>query len=147
MQVALSSRKVRAAFAASLLFAAQAAPAAALDLFAPHQVTVQFAAPDGKPLANAEVRVFAPGEPNRPALTGHTDGDGKFEFSADADGFWSAEARSGAEIARVMVRVGAAQERPSQPLSPYWVYGGLLLLLILAFGVRIARARRRRPRG
>jgi nickel transport protein len=70
-------------------------PAAGFDLFAQHQVTVQFATQNGKPLANAEVRVFAPGQPNRPALTGHTDSEGKFEFGADRDGFWSAEARSG----------------------------------------------------
>ena len=30
----------------------------AFDLFATHEVTVQFATQDGKPLANAEVQVF-----------------------------------------------------------------------------------------
>jgi hypothetical protein len=121
------------------------APAAAFDLFARHQVTVQFATQDGKPMANAEVRVFAPGEPNRPARTGRTDSEGKFEFPADKDGFWSAEARAGDEIARATVRVGGEQQQ-SEPLSPYWVLGGLFLLLVLAFGLRIARARARRPR-
>jgi hypothetical protein len=119
-------------------------PAAAVDLFARHTVTVQFATADGKPIADAEVRVFAPGEPGRPALTGRTDGTGKFEFSANTDGLWSAEARAGSEIARVMVRVGGKEE--SEPLSPYWVVGGLLLLLLLAFGYRVARARSRRAR-
>ena len=121
------------------------APAAAFDLFARHQVTVQFATQDGKPMANAEVRVFAPGEPNRPARTGRTDSEGKFEFPADKDGFWSAEARAGDEIARATVRVGGEQQQ-SEPLSPYWVLGGLFLLLVIAFGLRIARARARRPR-
>ena len=121
------------------------APAAAFDLFARHQVTVQFATQDGKPMANAEVRVFAPGEPNRPARTGRTDSEGKFEFPADKDGFWSAEARSGDEIARATVRVGGEQQQ-SEPLSPYWVLGGLFLLLVFAFALRIARARARRPR-
>jgi hypothetical protein len=121
------------------------APAAAFDLFARHQVTVQFATQDGKPMANAEVRVFAPGEPNRPARTGRTDSEGKFEFPADKDGFWSAEARAGDEIARATVRVGGEQ-RQSEPLSPYWVLGGLFLLLVIAFGLRIARTRARRPR-
>ena len=121
-------------------------PAAAFDLFARHQVTVQFATQDGKPMANAEVRVFAPGEPNRPAQTGRTDSNGKFEFGADKDGFWSAEARNGDEVARVMVRVGEQQQpqQEEQPLSPYWIFGVLLLLLILAFGFRIVRARARR---
>ena len=121
-------------------------PAAGFDLFAQHQVTVQFATQNGKPLANAEVRVFAPGQPNRPALTGHTDSEGKFEFGADRDGFWSAEARSGDEIARVMIRVGSNEPQKDEPLSPYWVIGGLVLLLILAFCFRNLRTRARRLR-
>ena len=138
----------QAAIAALLLalIATAIAPATAFDLFARHQVTVQFATQDGKPLANAEVRVFAPGEPNRPALTGRTDSEGKFEFGADRDGFWSAEARSGDEIGRVMIRVGANEPQKNEPLSPYWLVGGLFLLLVLAFTFRILRARARRPR-
>jgi len=118
-------------------------PAGAQSLFARHEVTVQFATSDGKPIADAEVRVFAPGQPNRPALVGRTDSAGKFEFPANEDGLWSAEARSGSEIARVMVRVGSTEQE--EPLSPVWLIGGLLLLLILAFGYRVARARSRRP--
>ena len=120
------------------------APAAALDLFAQHQVSVEFATADGRKLADAEVRVFAPGQPNVPVLTGRTDKDGKFEFPADQDGFWTAEARIGSEIARATVRVGKpGQQR--EPLSPLWLIGGLLLLLVLAFGIRVVLARRRRP--
>src|SRR5919109_32016 len=100
MQSVRSSRLRQAALVALLVSAALLRPAVAFDLFARHQVTVQFATSDGKPMANAEVRVFAPGEPNRPALTGRTDSDGKFEFGADRDGFWSAEARDGNEVAR-----------------------------------------------
>ena len=130
-----------------VVLAATIHPVAAFDLFARHQVTVQLATKDGKPMADAEVRVFAPGEPNRPALTGRTDRQGKFEFGADKDGFWAAEARSGDEVARVMIRVGAQQQQEKeQPLSPYWLLGALLLLLILAFGFRIARARARARR-
>ena len=119
-------------------------PAAAVDLFALHTVTVQFATSDGKPIADAEVRVFAPGAPSRPALTGRTDSTGKFEFSANTDGLWSAEAHAGSEIARVTVRVGGGTEA-SEPLSPSWLIGGLLLLLILAVAYRVARARSRSP--
>jgi len=135
------------ALLAAVLLAALAPAAAALDLLAPHQVTLQFARPDGKPMAGAEVRVFAPGKSGQPTLTGHTDSAGKFEFPADEDGFWSAEARSADEISRVMVRVGGAAGggRP-EPLSPFWLIGGLLLLLILAFAYRVARVRARRPR-
>src|SRR4051794_41513368 len=103
--VRLSGR--RQAFLAALLAAALLpGPAVALDLFARHQVSVEFATADGKKLADAEVRVFAPGKPGIPVLTGRTDKEGKFEFPADEDGFWIAEARAGDEIARVTVRVG-----------------------------------------
>jgi hypothetical protein len=117
-------------------------PAAALDLFARHQVSVEFATADGKKLADAEVRVFAPGKPDVPVLTGRTDKDGKFEFPADEDGFWTAEARAGNEIARATVRVGTPGRR-SELISPAWLIGGLLLLVLVAFGVRIALIRRR----
>ena len=135
----------QAALAAVLLAVVAPGPALAFDLFARHQVTVQFATSDGKPMANAEVRVFAPGEPNRPALTGRTDTDGKFEFGADRDGFWSAEARADGEVARASVRVGR-QDQQTEPLSPYWLFGGLLLLLVIALGYRILHARSRRPK-
>ncbi len=143
MQSVCSSRLRQAARAAALVAALWSMPAAALDPFARHTVTVQFATSDGKPIADAEVRVFAPGQAGQPELTGRTDGTGKFEFSANTDGLWSAEAHAAGEIARVTVRAGGKED--SEPLSPVWVIGGLLLLLILAFGYRVARARSRRP--
>src|SRR5713226_3986092 len=136
----------QAALAMTLLAVLWPMPGAAQSLFARHQVTVEFATSDGKKLADAEVRVFAPGQPGRPALTGRTDSAGHFEFPADRDGFWSAEARVGGEIARIMVRVGGKEKEQDEPLSPFWLFGGLLLLLTLAFAYRVARARlRRRP--
>jgi nickel transport protein len=141
----LSRRQAVAVVGLLLVMIAGTMPAAALDLFARHEVTVQFATADGKAMANAEVRVFAPGEPNRPALTGHSDGEGKFQFGADRDGWWSAEARIGDEIARATVRVGG-QEQKEEPLSPFWLIGGLAVLLVLAVGLRMLRARGRRRR-
>ncbi len=132
-----------AAIVAALFLALGPQGAAALDLFAKHEVTVHFATPEGKPMAGAEVRVFAPGRPGQPVLTGTTDNAGKFEFPANEDGFWSAEARSGSEIARVMVRVGSTE--PKERVSLFWLLSGLFLLLILAFAYRIARARAHRP--
>ena len=122
-----------------------AVPARAFDLFATHEVTAQFATPDGKPMAHAPVRVFAPGEPAKPALTGRTDANGKFTFATDRDGFWSAEAKSGSEIARVMIRVGAAGRQHSR-ISPPLVIGVLFVLMVLAFWYRLLRARARPPR-
>jgi hypothetical protein len=123
-------------------------PAMALDLFTNHQVTVQFATADGKALANAEVRVFAPGDPTHVIRTGHTDSDGKFEFPADRDGLWTAEARTGGEVARATIRVGkpGGEDKDSEPLSPYYLIGALALLLALAIGVRVLRARARARR-
>jgi nickel transport protein len=142
----LCRRQAAAVIAVLLAMIAGAMPAAAFDLFARHEVTVQFATADGKAMANAEVRVFAPGEPNRPALTGHTDSEGKFQFAADRDGWWRAEARAGDEVARATVRVGG-QEQKEEPLSPYLVIGALAVLLVVGIGLRMLRARsRRRPK-
>lgn len=138
----VTSRSLLVILLAAFLAALTWQPAAALDLFAQHQVTVQFARSDGKPMADTEVRVFAPGEPNRPALTGRTDSEGKFQFGADRDGLWSAEARNGAEVARATVRVGG-QEQKNEPLSPIWLIGGLLVLLVIALMYRRMRIRAR----
>jgi hypothetical protein len=122
-----------------------ASPAGALDLFATHEVTAQFATPDGKPMANAEVRAFSPADPNRPAVTGRTDAHGKFAFAADQDGFWSAEARSPDYVARVMIRVGSEQQTQNW-LSPVLVIGFLVIMLALAIWYRLLRARARQPK-
>jgi nickel transport protein len=128
---------------ALLLFSA--APSVALDLFATREVTAQFATPDGKPMANAEVQVFAPGDPKTPVVTGHTDANGKFVFDADRDGFWSAEARSADQVARIMIRVGG-ETQPQSRVSPFLVFGVLAILLAIAIWYRLLRIRRRRPR-
>ena len=90
-----------------------------------------------------DFRGARPAHSDAPALTGRTDGDGKLEFGADRDGFWSAEARADGEVARAIVRVGR-QDQQTEPLSAYWLFGGLLLLLVIALGYRILRARVRR---
>jgi hypothetical protein len=120
-------------------------PADALDLFATHEVTAQFATPDGKPMVDAEVRVFAPGDPSKVALTGRADATGKFVFDADRDGFWSAEARSADYVARVMIRVGGEAEPHNGP-SSFLIIGILVVLLGVAIWYRMLRARARRPR-
>ena len=133
--------RVLAPIAAPLLLCAS--PAAALDLFATHEVTVQFATADGKAMADAEVKVFAPGDPKTAVKTGRTDKDGRFEFGTDRDGLWTAEARVAGEVARATVRVGAA-EQPGDGPSPYLLFGGLVVLLAIAVGYRMLRARARK---
>jgi hypothetical protein len=139
------TRFLSGALLAGALCFAPVAPAAAFDLFARHEVTAQFATPDGKPMAGAEVRVYGPGDPNKVVETGRTDAEGKFTFPADRDGFWSAEARTAAQVARVMIRVGGVeqQQQPGGRLSP------AVAILVLAGLVAIAfcyRALRRRSR-
>ncbi len=132
-------------FTLSTAFLLAPAPSAAFDLFATHEVTVQFATQDGKPLANAEVQVFPPGDPKTPVITGRTDAEGKFVFEADRDGFWSAEARGADQVARLMIRVGGGSEQSQSWLSPFLVIGVLAILLALAIWYRVLRARTRRP--
>lgn len=123
-------------------------PARAFDLsglFGGHRVTAHFATPEGKPIADAEVRVFAPGQPDKPVLTGHTDAAGKFAFTADRDGFWTAEARTKTEVARVIIRVPQPARPGRSRISPYLLFGGVALLLVLAGWYRARRVRRRRP--
>lgn len=130
------------AAAMAVLLAAE--PAAAVDLFATHEVTAQFATPDGKPMVNAEVRIFAPGDPRDPVQTGRTGADGKFVFDADRDGMWSAEARTPDQIARIMIRVGGKQQASASGLAPYLLVGGLAVLAVMAFWYRMLRAKNRR---
>jgi len=134
----------------ALVFAALVlcnSPAGALDLFATHEVTVQFATSDGKAMADADVKVFAPGDMSNAVKTGKTDKNGKFQFGTDRDGLWTAEARDAGEVARATIRVGGDQ--PQERVSPYWIVGGLLVLLLVAVWFRFlrARTRARRPRG
>ena len=127
-----------------LAAAAVSGPAAAQSLFGGKQVEVTLAARDGKPMAGAAVRVFAPGDLNHAATTGKTDSSGKFYFTADRDGFWTAEARQGDEVARVSVKVSDL-EGGTERVPPWLLIGGLLLLLALAIWYRALRVRSRRP--
>jgi hypothetical protein len=121
-------------------------PAAAIDLFATHQVSVQFVTQDGKPMAEAEVNVFAPGDPTHPVKTGRTDKDGKFAFGTDRDGLWTAQARNGTEVARATIKVGSGSGDDQGGPSPYLVVGLLGVLLVVAVWFRFLRARTRTTR-
>jgi hypothetical protein len=121
-------------------------PAAAFNLFAMQTVDVQFATPDGKPMANAEVQVFSPDRPNKVAVTGRTDKDGKFSFETDREGLWTAEAHTATEVARATVRVGDTDTKQGFAQSPYFLLGLLVLLLVIAVWFRYLRARARRGR-
>jgi hypothetical protein len=139
-----------ARWAAIVLLAASASllaesSARAFDLFTTHEVTAQFATADGKPMANAPVRVFAPGDRRTAVEAGRTDAEGKFVFSADRDGLWSAEAHTKSEVARVMIRVGGPnQQQQHSRIPPVVVIGGLIALVALAWWYRALRMRNQR---
>ena len=120
-------------------------PAFGFNPFATHEVTAQFATSAGEPLANAAVRVFAPGDLKTPVETGHTDAQGKFVFDADSDGMWTAEASTGTEVARVMIRVGAGSPQQQQTrLPPMVVIGAIILLGVMGWWFLLLRSRGRR---
>ena len=120
-------------------------PARAFDLFATHEVTAQFATADGRPMADAAVRVFAPGDLKTPVETGHTDSQGKYVFDADEDGLWAAEARTATEVARVMIRVGAGapQQQQRSRLPPVVVIAAIILLAAMGWWYLLLRTRGR----
>ena len=119
-------------------------PARAFDLFATHEVTAQFATSDGKPMADAAVRVFAPGDLKMPVETGHTDSQGKYVFGADKDGLWTAEARTPTEVARVMIRVGAgAPQQQRSRLPPVVAIAAIVLLIAMGWWYLLLRMRGR----
>lgn len=137
-----SRRRSALGFAFALFAAAlPLSPAFAFDLFARHQVTAQFATAEGKPMAHAEVRVFAPGDLKTPVETGHADGQGKFVFDVSRDGFWTAEARGKGEVARIMIRVGGGSE-PAKRVPPGLVIGLLAALVAIAGWYRFTRRRK-----
>jgi hypothetical protein len=139
----LSRRAMILLLAAAAVCLLAESPAYAFDLFATHEVTAQFTTADGKPLANAEVRVFAPSDLRTPVETGHTDSQGKFVFDADSDGMWTAEARTPDQVARVMIRVGAGAPQQKSRVPPAVVLGGLILLVALGWWYLLLRRRGR----
>jgi hypothetical protein len=138
----------RSLFLAAAVMLLCEARASALDLFASHRVEVQFATSDGKPLADAEVRVYAPGDLQHVVRTGRTDAEGRFEFPADRDGLWSAEARTATEVARASIRVGGGKGeagKTDDKTASYILVGALVVLLGVGIALRrLGRRARRR---
>lgn len=124
-----------------LLVTFPSAPSQAFDLFSGHEVKVHFATPQGVPLANATVRVFAPGDSKKPAFLGRTDAKGDYSFSAHRKGFWTAEAAGSGAIVRIMVRVGG-EESGRRRFPPYLLPGLVVALFAIALGVRLFVRRR-----
>jgi hypothetical protein len=145
-RVALARRAAALLLSLSAVCLFPESPALGFNLFATtHEVTAQFATTDGKPMAEAAVRVFAPGDLKTPVETGHTDSQGKYVFGADKDGMWTAEARTATEVARVMIRVGAGapQEQQRSRLPPVVVIAAIVLLVAMGWWYLLLRMRGR----
>jgi len=73
-------------------------------------VEVQALFDTGKPMAEAQVAVFAPGQPETPWQTGLTDEAGNFRFSPDPDqvGNWEVQVRQAGHGSMATIAVGAA---------------------------------------
>jgi len=72
-------------------------------------VEVQALFDTGKPMAEAQVAVFAPGQPETPWQTGLTDEAGHFRFSPDPDqaGNWEVQVRQAGHGSMATIAVGA----------------------------------------
>lgn len=71
-------------------------------------VEVSAAFDGGGPMAEAQVSVFAPGEPAEPWLRGSTDENGRFFFAPDFDrpGTWDVQVRQAGHGGIIRVEIG-----------------------------------------
>lgn len=56
-------------------------------------IKIQATYDDGKPMADAQVVVYAPNDPGTPKIQGTTDGEGYFIFIPDIPGNWDVKVR------------------------------------------------------
>jgi nickel transport protein len=68
---------------------------AVIDYKNTEAIEIQSRYDTGKPLANAEVMIYAPNNPNEPWKTGKTDEEGNFMFIPDSEipGYWEVKVR------------------------------------------------------
>ena len=57
-------------------------------------VEIQASYDSGEPMAEAQVVIYEPGNPDSPRFEGETDSEGKFSFVPDQPGDWEATVRS-----------------------------------------------------
>lgn len=101
----------------------------------------------GTPLADAQVAVFAPGNPAEPWLTGTTDSEGHFLFVPDPEipGLWEVQVRLAGHGGLIRVAVEEGQYIPSAPAGLSGVQKALMTGAIIwgLIGTALYFSRRR----
>lgn len=64
---------------------------------------------NGQPMAEAQVQVYSPGEPQTPVFTGTTDEEGQFVFVPDQLGDWEVSVRQAGHGHITVIPVGTAR--------------------------------------
>jgi nickel transport protein len=114
-------------------------------------IAVQATYDNGQPLRDAQVQVYAPGEPETPWLKGKTDHKGHFSFVPDASqpGAWEVTVRQAGHGGTTIVTVGktapgTAALGQSAELSPvqYWLSVGAIVWGLIGTALFFARGKR-----
>ena len=96
-------------------------------------VAVEFRFVDGTPMAFADALAYAPGRPGEPAVTGHTDAQGRFALFPDQDGDWAVEVHDANDhVARALVHVTGGHVVPARRAFPDWLVAVSLVCNVLA---------------
>jgi nickel transport protein len=97
-------------------------------------IEIQASYDSGDPMAEAQVQVFAPDDPQTPVFTGMTDGAGRFVFVPDQPGDWEVSVRQAGhgDIAVIPVAADgaiAAGYTDAAGLTPVqrWVMAGAVI--------------------
>jgi hypothetical protein len=106
-------------------------------------VTAEFRFTDGTVMADADALAFAPGKPDRPALTGRTDAEGRFSLFPDRDGDWAVEVHDAeGHVARTVISVAGGRVAATKHAFPDWLVAISLVANVVAAGL----IGRRRPK-
>jgi hypothetical protein len=95
-------------------------------------VAVQFRFTDGTVMAFADAVAYAPGRSGEPAVSGHTDAEGRFSLFPDQDGDWAVEVHDADDhVARAMVHVAGFQAVVPHSAFPDWLVAVSLVCNVL----------------
>lgn len=110
---------------------------AKLDYRLAPSVEVQAQYDNGEPMAEAQVAVFAPGQPEQPWRTGVTDTAGRFRFSPDGDqpGPWEVQVRQAGHGGVIAIPLGGEEVAPAPPPVGGTGYSPAQIGLMVALGL------------
>ena len=117
----------------------------------PAAIEIQATYDDGQPLANAQVQIYGPDEPETPQIKGQTDLNGQFSFVPDPrlPGDWEVTVRQAGHGGTTIVTVGdgtavAVTPEPPTALSPVpqWLSMGAIVWGLIGTALFFARGKR-----